>query len=138
MNSFVVGYDHSASDKRVMRTVDALAELGTVYYQSSGKPTAENGGGIHHYSVEKTVMNGRFGLEKRRSFDKIIYELVRDLDYDLVYLHDFLHSMPLKAFRCARERGKKIIYDLHEIMPEQFFPERLSFLNPVLWKVLKT
>ena len=138
MKSLVIGYNHPAKDKRVMRTVAALKKLGIVYYQFSGSAMPVEEEDLHYFAIEKQFMQGRFSLQKRRNFDKRILGLIRNTNCDLIYFHGFPSSMPLKVFKFARKMGKKIIYDLHEIMPEQFLPERLSFLNPVLWKVLKT
>jgi len=121
-----------------MRTVAALKKLGIVYYQFSGSAMPIEEEDLHYFAIEKQFMQGRFSLQKRRNFDKRILGLIRNTNCDLIYFHGFPSSMPLKVFKFARKMGKKIIYDLHEIMPEQFLPERLSFLNPVLWKVLKT
>jgi len=137
LKTLVLGYDHVGNDKRVVRTVNAFRKLGPVYYQSSSKSDFRSCEKVWSYVIDKVKMQGLSGLQKRRNFDKHILELVSDLDYDFVYFHGFPHSMPLKVFRCAKERGKKIFYDLHEIIPVQFLPEQYSFLNPILWQILK-
>ena len=82
-------------------------------------------------------MPGRGKLIKRIRLDREILKLVKELDYDLAYFHSFPASQPIKLFREVKKRGKKLLYDLHEIMPVQFLPEKYSFLNPVLWRILK-
>jgi len=137
MKSLVIGYNHPAKDKRVMRTVAALKKLGIVYYQFSGSamPTEEED--LHYFAIEKQFMQGHFSLQKRRNFDKRILGLIRNTNCDLIYFHGFPSSMPLKVFKFARKMGKKIIYDLHEIMPVHFLPEKLSFLSPLMWHILR-
>ncbi|HDP76670.1 MAG TPA: hypothetical protein ENN47_00495 [Mesotoga infera] len=141
MKTLVVGCDHSCKDKRVMRTVEIFSKLGKVYYQFSGSndlSIAQPKGDIQCFPLSRDEMPGRHKLIKRVRHDQEILRLVQDLDYDLAYFHSFPASQPVKIFREVKKRGRKLLYDLHEIMPEQFLPERLSFLNPVLWKVLKT
>ena len=141
MKTLVVGYNHSWKDKRVMRTVETFSKLGHVYYQFSGGidlSAAQHNSDIQNFSLRRDEMPGTNKVIKRIRFDREILRLIEELDYDLAYFHSFPASQPLKIFREVKKRGKKLLYDLHEIMPEQFLPERLSFLNPVLWKVLKT
>ena len=141
MKTLVVGYNHSWKDKRVMRTVETFSKLGHVYYQFSGGidlSAAQHNSDIQNFSLRRDEMLGTNKVIRRIRFDREILRLVEELDYDLAYFHSFPASQPVKIFREVKKRGKKLLYDLHEIMPEQFLPERLSFLNPVLWKVLKT
>lgn len=141
MKTLVVGYNHTLKDKRVMRTVETFSKLGHVYYQFSGGidlSAAQRNSDIQNFSLCRDEMPGTNKLIKRIRFDREILRLVEELDYDLAYFHSFPASQPVKIFREVKKRGKKLLYDLHEIMPEQFLPERLSFLNSVLWKVLKT
>jgi len=141
LKTLVVGYDHSWKDKRVMRTVKIFSKLGKVYYQFSGSndlSIAQPKGDIQCFPFSRDEMPGRYRLIKRVRLDQEILRLVQDLDYDLAYFHSFPASQPVKIFREVKKRGRKLLYDLHEIMPEQFLPERLSFLNPVLWQILKT
>lgn len=141
MKTLVVGYNHSWKDKRVMRTVETFSKLGHVYYQFSGGidlSAAQRNSDTQNFSLCRDEMPGTNRVIKRIRFDHEILRLVEELDYDLAYFHSFPASQPVKIFREVKKRGKKLLYDLHEIMPEQFLPERLSFLNPILWKVLKT
>ena len=141
MKTLVVGYNHSWKDKRVMRTVETFSKLGHVYYQFSGGidlSAAQRNSDVQNFSLCRDEMPGTSKVIKRIRFDHEILKLVEELDYDLAYFHSFPASQPVKIFREVKKRGKKLLYDLHEIMPEQFLPERLSFLNPLLWKVLKT
>jgi len=140
LKTLVVGYNHTWKDKRVMRTVETFSKLGHVYYQFSGGidlSAAQHNSDIQNFSLCRDEMPGTNKVIKRIRLDREILRLVEELDYDLAYFHSFPASQPVKIFREVKKRGKKLLYDLHEIMPEQFLPERLSFLNPVLWKVLK-
>jgi glycosyltransferase involved in cell wall biosynthesis len=120
-----------------MRTVEALKKLGSVYYQFSGSTMPDERDNLHYFAIKKEFMQGRFSVQKRWNFDKQVLELIRTTDCDLVYFHGFPSSMPIKVFRFARRMGKKIIYDLHEIMPVHFLPERYSFLSPIMWQILR-
>ncbi|HON27683.1 MAG: glycosyltransferase [Mesotoga sp.] len=140
MKTLVVGYNHSRKDKRVMRTVEIFCRLGPVCYQFSGENSAFSNDfqrNLRDFSLCRDEMPGRGKLIKRIRLDREILKLVKELDYDLAYFHSFPASQPIKLFREVKKRGKKLLYDLHEIMPVQFLPEKYSFLNPVLWRILK-
>ncbi|AKI96525.1 glycosyltransferase [Kosmotoga pacifica] len=137
MKSLVIGYNHTFNDKRVMRTVKALRKLGTVYYQYAGD-FVNDFEDIVSIPLKKPNAKKRIKYYKqRREFDKEILKLVKTLDYDLAYFHYFPASMPLGIFKAVKERGKTLIYELHEIIPIQFLPERYKSLSFIMWQIFK-
>lgn len=137
MKTLVIGYGHPFNDKRVMRTVMALKKLGTVYYQYAGE-SREQIDGVIPFPLKRPCSKNRLKhYKQRREFDKEIFKLVETLDYDLAYFHYFPASMPLKIFRSVKEREKVLIYELHEIIPVQFLPERYESLSFITWNVFK-
>lgn len=137
MKVLVVGYNHPFNDKRVMRTVEALRKLGTVYYQYAGN-SEESIEGVISIPLKKPWSKNRLEFYKqRREFDKEILKLAESLDYDLAYFHYFPASMPLCIFRAVKKRRKTLIYELHEIIPIQFLPERYEFLSFITWRIFK-
>lgn len=141
MKTIVIGYGHSKDDKRVARTVDAFRECGFVHYQYwedvEGRDKDEQWSNVRYYPLNRDSMKGPGRYVKRLHFDQEILKLVREKDYDLAYFHFSPASMPLRIFREAKKRGKKLIYDLHEIMPEQRLPERASLFKPIMWEILR-
>ena len=137
MKTLVIGYGHPFNDKRVMRTVMALKKLGTVYYQYAGN-SKEFIDGVKIFPLKKPrAENPLKRYIQRREFDRKIFRLVETLDYDLVYFHYFPASMPIKVFKTVKVRGKSLIYDLHEIIPVQFLPEKFERITPLMWIIFR-
>lgn len=72
MKSLVIGYNHPAKDKRVMRTVETFSKLGQVYYQFSGSndlSIAQPEGDIQCFPISRDEMPGRHKFIKRIRLD---------------------------------------------------------------------
>lgn len=120
-----------------MRTVDAFRKTGEVYYQYAGTKKNEIDN-VSCLPIKKPESNKKnVFYSQRRAFDNEILKFVEELDYNLAYFHYFPSTLPLKIFRTIKKRGKSFIFDLHEIIPEQFLPEKFSYLNPIMWKIFK-
>lgn len=142
MKTLVIGYGHQKDDKRVSRSVSALKKLGPVHYQfwrtAADEQSEQRGNGVILHPLSRDQMRGFGKYAKRLNFDREVLRLVSELDYDLVVFHFSPAFFPVKVFAEAKKRKKKIIYDLHEIMPEQRLPEKAGLLKPFLWTILKT
>ena len=142
MKTLVIGYGHQKDDKRVSRSVSALKKLGPVHYQfwrtAADERSEQRGNGVILHPLSRDQMRGFGKYAKRLNFDREVLRLVSELDYDLVVFHFSPAFFPVKVFAEAKKRKKKIIYDLHEIMPEQRLPEKAGLLKPFLWTILKT
>jgi glycosyltransferase involved in cell wall biosynthesis len=93
------------------------------------------------YYVKNTHDNPMKKLRRRRSLDKDIKDIVKNEKYDVLYMHHFLASRPVAPFKEAKKRGKKVVYDLHELHPENFL-ENLTGIKKkvkesIMWRVLK-
>lgn len=124
----IVGYMHSKHDKRVYRSVQALAKSGKVLYQyiSETEESVYEDGNITYIPIkwsEPKKMHPIIKLAKRRVLDDKILELIAKTDYDILYLHHFLPTKPIAPFRIAKERGKKVVYDVHEYHPQNFLAD---------------
>jgi len=138
LNTLIIGYNHSLHDKRVYRTVETFRKLGKVHYQYSGEISSDKVSNVALIPNRKSVTRSTVErIRSRFNFDKRIMSLVRELDYDIAYFHGFPSTMPTRVMKEVKKRGKCLIYDLHEIMPVQFLPERMAYLNPLLWNILK-
>jgi hypothetical protein len=135
LKTLIIGYNHSYNDKRVLRTVNALKKKGKVFYQYSGKRPYRSEG-VECYPIKKKQLPGN-RFTKRLRFDTKILEMVDKLDYDIAYFHYFPASKPLKIFKHVKKRNKKLIFELHEIIPEQFLSDKFSYLKPLLWNIIK-
>lgn len=137
MKTLIIGYNHHFNDKRVMRTVKSLRKLGTVYYQYAGNSKKSIDGVISVPLKKPWSKNSLERYKQRRKFDKEILKLVETLDYDFAYFHYFPASRPVKVFKAVKKRGKSLIYDLHEIIPVQFLPEKFSWITPMMWTIFR-
>lgn len=133
MKVLVIGYVHPKNDKRVFRTVKTLSKCYSVAYQywtdKDEKEYEEDNIKYIPIKYEK----GRKGnvitkYFRRRALDNTIYRIIKEEDYDILYLHYFLVTKPMKSFKLAKRKGKKIVYDIHEHHPQDF----LSTLDGVL------
>jgi glycosyltransferase involved in cell wall biosynthesis len=140
----VIGYMHLRNDKRVFRTVQALSKKGEVIYQywteKEELPFKENN--IRYIPVKCSNRGNIFQKAvERKQFDEKICHLVESEDYDILYMHHFPATKPLKPFVVAKKRGKKIVYDIHEYHPQNFLntlPRPLSDLKEfVMWRIFK-
>jgi len=132
----IIGYTHDKYDKRVFRTVQALSKVSKVIYQYltyTDEPPYEEGNVryLPTKCVDSREGNPLKKLFDRRPLDKEIYRLIATEEYDVLYMHHFLATIPLKPFEIAKKRGKKIVYDIHEYHPENFL-ESLTGLSGYL------
>ena len=136
MTILIIGYTHDKYDKRVFRTVQALSKVGKVIYQYltyADEPPYEEGN-VRYFPTKCVDNREGSPLKKlfdRRPLDKKIYRLIATEEYDVLYMHHFLATIPLKPFEIAKRRGKKIVYDIHEYHPENFL-ESLTGLSGYL------
>jgi len=121
----IIGYTHDKYDTRVFRTVEALSKVSKVIYQyltyTDESPYEE--GNIRYFPTKCYNRDKGSSLMKlidRRPLDKEICELIANEEYDVLYMHHFLATVPLKPFKIAKKMGKKIVYDIHEYHPENF------------------
>lgn len=105
---------HSANDTRIfIKECQSLQMAGhEVYYVVPNVEDSEKGGvkirGIH------SDANGQ--LARMRKTTKKVYEKALEIDADLYHFHDpELIPVGLKL----KARGKKVVYDVHEDVPEQ-------------------
>lgn len=133
MRILIIGYMHSKYEKRVFKTVEILSKNFEVIYQywtdKDEKRYIE--GNISYIPVKYEKRNNKNIIHeyfRRKNFDKVLFDLIKNSDYDIVYFHHFLQSLPVKAFKAAKKKGKVVIYDIHEYHPENF----LSFLKGLL------
>ncbi|ABR30231.1 glycosyl transferase family 1 [Thermosipho melanesiensis] len=152
MKIFIVGYTHSKYDKRVFKTVKLLSKSNQVIYQYltfDDEKVHKNGNIIFvpvtykaktkkYFGKTSTLINNFSSIKK---FDRKIFDMIKTFDYDIIYFHYFLVSMPVKAFKVAKNKGKKVVYDLHEYHPENHFKNLKGLAKKVkeklMWKVIK-
>jgi len=144
----ILGYDHPVDDKRVFRTVKAISKYHDVVYiyrQDAGKKEIEEKLKREYPHVEfvPVVLKER-SPEGIYAFDKENVEAVIESDADVWYLHTAPDTRPLQLFTEGKRRGKRLIYDSHELMPWNSF-SRFTRGNRavdmmrrvVLWSVYK-
>ncbi|SHH28071.1 glycosyltransferase [Thermosipho atlanticus] len=133
----VIGYTHKYNDKRVFRTVNAFKKIGKVYYQYAGIEKHDESN-LTTFPMKIPPTSNRLGFYKEiYGFDSKILNLVKNLDYDIAYFHYFPITMPLKIFKEVKKRKKTLIFDLHEIIPEQFLSEKYEKLKRTMWWIFK-
>lgn len=146
MKILIIGYMHTKNDKRVYRTVKALSKENEIIYQywtkdKEEKYTEKNIEYVPIQYKKNIKANPIIKLKNRRSLDKQILDLVKEKDYDILYMHHFLASRPVAPFKEAKKRDKKIIYDLHELHPENFLENltgaKKQVKESVMWKIFK-
>ncbi|MDN5338361.1 MAG: hypothetical protein PWQ20_1431 [Thermotogaceae bacterium] len=141
MKILVIGYIHPKYDKRVFRTVEMLSERFEVIYQyRTEKDEKEYVEGNVKYVPIKYEKNPKkkYILEylSRKAFDRVVFDLIRNTEYNIVYFHHFLASLPIEAFKVAKKRGKVVIYDIHEYHPENFMYALTGVLKHLKEKVM--
>ncbi|SDH78404.1 Glycosyltransferase involved in cell wall bisynthesis [Fervidobacterium changbaicum] len=144
VNVLIIGYLHDKYDKRVFRTVNALSKRAKVMYQYFSKQPAKPyyEGNVHYYPLTKSSeRNPLKKIKSRVDFDRSIVKLIKTAEYDILYMHAFPFSMPLAAFKWAKKRNKVVVYDLHELHPEDMFenlPAPLRYLKRfIFWNVFR-
>jgi len=128
---FMIGYMHTKNDKRVERSVKALEKEFEVKLQylekSNGLINDRQNLGIYlQRSVKKNILSRKVdSFLLLRQYDRKILAEVVNGDYDILYIHGVSIFYPLKFFRIAKKRGKKIVFDMHEYYPQDY----LSYLK---------
>lgn len=146
MTILIIGYMHPKYDKRVFRTVKSLSKENKVIYQywtdKEEKEYTENN--ITYIPVKYKKNTQAYPVKKlinRRKLDKIIVNIIKNYNYDILYMHHFLASRPVEPFKIAKKRKKKIIYDIHEYHPENFLNNlsgiKKQIKEKVLWKIFE-
>ncbi len=138
----VIGYMHPKYDKRVFRTVQALSKYAKVIYQYlSDKSEREHEEGNVRYVpiqwAENINANAIAKLWKRRTLDKKIMGLIKNTEFDILYMHHFLPSKPIEPFRYVKRNGKKVVYDVHEYHPENFLSNLHGIMGKLKIRVMK-
>ncbi|KLO24344.1 group 1 glycosyl transferase [Marinitoga sp. 1197] len=145
MTILIIGYMHPKYDKRVFRTVKSLSKSNKIIYQYITEKNEERyiKNNIEYIPIKYkiNVKNKMKELVNRRKLDKKILKIIQAYDYDILYMHHFFASMPIKPFRIAKKRKKKIIYDIHEHHPENFLNNlsgiKKQIKEKILWKIFK-
>lgn len=146
MKILIIGYMHPKLDKRVSRTVSSLSKSHEIIYQywTDREEKKYQDGNITYIPIKYTKGTKGNPLRKllnRRALDKIICDLIKNEDYDILYMHHFLASRPLEPFKIAKKRNKKIVYDIHEYHPENFLAELPGIIGEVktniVWRLFK-
>ncbi|WP_448375916.1 glycosyl transferase family 1 [Fervidobacterium sp.] len=141
-NVLVIGYMHPKYDKRVFRTVQALSKYVKVIYQylTDKSEHEHEEGNVRYVPIqwyEDINTNAIAKLWKRRTLDKMIMELIKKTEFDILYMHHFLPSRPLESFRYAKKMGKKVVYDIHEYHPENFLSTLHGTIGELKIRVMK-
>lgn len=142
----VIGYMHTKEDKRVYRTVKALSNYSKVIYQYLTEVPEkvyeeDNVTYLPIYWRENKNATLMAKLFKRRKLDHKILNLIEQQDFDVLYMHHFLPTIPILPFKIAKQRGKKVIFDIHEYHPQNFLAELKKPIRQlkekIMWKILK-
>lgn len=138
----MIGYMHPKYDKRVFRTVRALSKYAKVIYQylTDKSENEHEEGNVRYVPIQWTEnihANAIAKLWKRRTLDKMIMELIKKTEFDILYMHHFLPSRPLEPFRYAKKAGKKVVYDIHEYHPENFLSNLHGMIGELKIRVMK-
>ncbi|KAF2955576.1 glycosyltransferase [Marinitoga sp. 38H-ov] len=145
MTIFIIGYMHPKYDKRVYRMVKSLSKKNKVIYQYITNKNEEEyfKDNIKYIPIKYKINfeNKIKEVKSRGKFDKKIIQLIREFEYDILYMHHFLTTKPVLPFKIAKKRNKKIIYDIHEYHPENFLNNlsgiKKQIKEKVLWKIFE-
>ncbi|MCP5454645.1 MAG: glycosyltransferase [Thermotogae bacterium] len=147
MKILIIGYMHTKNDKRVFRTVETLSKTNEIIYQyiTENEENKYKEGNINYLPIKYTENKNLSSIEKLkmryRNLDKVIFNIIKTESYDMLYMHHFLPSKPIKPFVNAKKMNKKVVYDLHELHPENFLENLTGFKKiikeKIMWKILK-
>jgi len=136
----IIGYEHPFSDKRTIRSAISLLKIGKVYYQYLGNKTDAKKQSLQNVPLlplnrGKKSRNFISWAKKWRLFDKKIEDFIRNYKPDLVYFH-YMPFTGSKLFKIAKSVKAKIIFEIHEIIPEQFMhsSKTINMIRPLIWK----
>lgn len=124
------GAEHAIDDNRTLKSVELFSEFSEVVYiynslferdfEAIKKQYADKA--VSFIGIRK---NGN-GLKSLSDFDKEAFRHIVECNADVWYVHNFFTANPMKIFRQARKRAKKIIYEIHEYFPDVFAEEKIS------------
>ncbi|ONN27130.1 glycosyl transferase family 1 [Thermosipho affectus] len=147
MKIFIIGYTHVKDDKRVFKTVELLSRKHEVIYQylSTNKEESYRKNNITYIPLKISNTLGRRtrfeNIKNLVKFDKKIINLIKNVEYDILYLHYFLVMFPLKAFKIAKRKGKTVVYDVHEYHPENHLKNfkgiKKTLKENFMWYILR-
>ncbi|WP_129408533.1 glycosyltransferase [Marinitoga lauensis] len=146
MTILIIGYMHPKYDKRVFRTVKVLSKESKIIYQywTDKEEIEYTENNINYIPIKYTKniqANPLIKLKNRRKLDKKILEMIKNYNYDILYMHHFLASRPIEPFKIAKKRNKKIIYDIHEYHPENFLNNlagsKKQLKEKILWRLFE-
>ncbi|MBB6062791.1 glycosyltransferase involved in cell wall biosynthesis [Thermosipho japonicus] len=153
MKILIIGHMHTKRDKRVFKTVEMLSREHKVIYQyySTEEHKSYQEGNITYIPLRYSdpislpnKINFKVKLKNIKNLAKIeekILMLIKEMDYDILYFHYFLTRFPLKSFKIAKKRNKKIIYDIHEYHPENYYKHlsgiKKALKEKIMWYILK-
>ena len=147
MRILIIGSLHKKNDKRVFRTVKALSKEHRVLYQywtNNKEEKRHIEGNVEYIPVfyrQNLKMNVLKKIKRRLKLDNFFLSLIKNEDYDIIYFHHYITTAMVKSFKEAKKRGKKIVYDLHELHPENFMKNLKSFSKifkeSLMWQILK-
>lgn len=124
MKIAVVGFLHPREDKRVMRTVRALSNLGevTYLYWTEKKENSCSSNGVKYIPFLHKIQRGH-PLREWNSRKKHEYEIINYLtnhEFDVVYIHHYATTQTLAPYKALKKKGTTIITDFHEYVPEEY------------------
>jgi len=124
------GAEHAIDDNRTLKSVELFSEFSEIVYiynslferdfESIKKQYA--GKDVSFIGIHK---NGS-GLKSLVNFDKEAFKHIVECDADVWYIHNFFTRYPMKLFKEAKRRGKKLIYEIHEYVPDVFAEEKIN------------
>ncbi|GAB6190167.1 glycosyltransferase family 4 protein [Marinitoga arctica] len=137
MKIFIVGYEHPYKDKRTYKSVLNLQKIGKVYYQYYGEYYGEKIKNIKEIKFEKMELSKNIlhWIKKWKNFDRRLYKEISKVNPNIIYFH-YLPFTGSKIFRKLKRQNKKIFFEIHEIIPEQFMAKYYLpfFIKKKLWR----
>ncbi|GAB4310575.1 glycosyltransferase [Pseudothermotoga elfii] len=143
MKIFIVGYEHPCGDKRTLKSALNLSKLGKVYYQYYGSCDMKklNDTDIELIEFEKLPPSRNIlkWFKKWKNFDERLFNRILEVNPDVVYFH-YLPFTGSGMIKRLKQLGKKIFFEIHEIIPEQFMGKYAIFspVKSLIWKEFST
>jgi glycosyltransferase involved in cell wall biosynthesis len=140
-------YSFYPFDPRVRRAAEALIERGhsvdVICLKEEGDKSADSFNGVGIYRVSLTHKRGgylRYLYHYSMFFLQVFFTLNaldRKKKYDIIHVHSLPDFLVFVA-KIQKFKGKKIVLDLHEVMPEIFAARFNKNMNSPLVKVVGT